>query len=149
MENSTGSPFTEVTQIGIVVKDLDKTVKRLTVLGIGPFKSGALPPDREEWYGTQRMYADFKIASAYIGNIQIELIQPVSGASPHKDFLESKGEGIQHIACAVKDVRQEVDRLTGLGAEVILRAKFPGGREIAYCDLGSGLFVELVPGKKA
>lgn len=147
MENNAESTFAKVIQVGIVVKDIEKTVERLTALGIGPFESHSLSPDREEWYGDKRMYADFKFRVANIGDVQIELIQPVSGNSPHKDFLESKGEGIQHIACAVKDVQKEVDKLTQLGVKILLRAKISGGGGVAYCDLGSGIIVELIERK--
>ena len=139
------SPFTKVIQVGIVVKDVEKTVKRLTSLGIGPFEPMVLPPERQEWFRDKRMYADFKIFGARIGDIQIELIQPISGDSPHKEFLETKGEGIQHIACAVEDVEKEVQKLTKEGATTLLRAKFPGGRGVAYMDLDAGgLIVELI-----
>jgi methylmalonyl-CoA/ethylmalonyl-CoA epimerase len=139
------SSFTKVIQVGIVVRDVEKTIERLTALGIGPFNKMALPPDREEWFRGKRMYAEFKIYGAMIGDIQIELIQPISGDSPHKEFLETRGEGIQHIACAVEDVQKEVDKLTGEGADVLMRARFPGGRGVAYMDLGAGgLIVELI-----
>jgi methylmalonyl-CoA/ethylmalonyl-CoA epimerase len=147
MEKKKESPFTKVTQIGIVVRDMDKTVERLTSLGMGPFQEMTLPPDRVEWFRDKRMYADFKICFAMIGDIQIELIQPLSGESPHKEFLNTKGEGIQHIGCAVKDVQGNVDKLTEQGVEVLLRAKFPGGGGVAYCDLGVGnIIVELIEG---
>lgn len=148
MENIAESTFPKVIQVGIVVRDLAKTVERLTALGMGPFTESSLPPEREEWFRDKRMYADFKFGSAMIGDVQIELIQPVSGDSPHKEFLDSKGEGIQHIACAVKDVQKEVDRLTKLGVNILLRAKFPGGGGVAYCDLGVGnIIVELIERK--
>ena len=139
------SSFTKVIQVGIVVRDVEKTVERLTSLGIGPFNQMNLSPDREEWFRDKRMYAEFKIYGARIGDIQIELIQPLSGKSPHKEFLETKGEGIQHIACAVEDVQKEVDKLTSQGADVLLRAKFPGGGGVAYMDLAAGgLIIELI-----
>jgi hypothetical protein len=139
------SSFTKVIQVGLVVKDVEKTVERLTSLGIGPFNKMTLPPDREEWFRGKRMYADFKIYGAMIGDIQIELIQPISGDSPHKEFLETNGEGIQHIACAVEDVQKEADKLTKEGAVTLMRAKFPGGRGVAYMDLDAGgLIVELI-----
>jgi methylmalonyl-CoA/ethylmalonyl-CoA epimerase len=145
MESKKESPFTKVTQIGIVVRDMDKTVERLTSLGIGPFQEMTLPPDRKEWFRDKRMYADFKICFAMIGDIQIELIQPLSGESPHKEFLNTKGEGIQHIGCAVEGLQNKVDKLAEQGAEVLLRAKFPGGGGVAYCDLGAGnIIVELI-----
>ena len=144
MENPAESTFSKVTQIGIVVKDIEKNVERLYDLGLGPFTEISLPPGTEEWYQDKRMYASFKFRSIMIGDMQIELIQPVSGDSPHKDFLETKGEGFQHIAFTVKDVEKEVDRLTKLGVKVIMRAKMPGGGGVAYCDLGSGIIVELI-----
>lgn len=145
MENMKESPFTRVIQIGIVVRNMDKTVERLTSLGIGPFKEMPLPPDREEWFRDKRMYADFRICSAMIGDVEIELIQPLDGESPHKEFLNTKGEGIQHIGCAVEGLQDNVDKLTKQGVEVLLRAKFPGGGGVAYCDLGVGnIIVELI-----
>ena len=53
----------ELTQIGIVVKDVEKVIERLEILGMGPFKGGSLPPDREEYFRGERMYADFDIRS--------------------------------------------------------------------------------------
>jgi hypothetical protein len=145
MENAIESPFSKVIQIGIVIRDMDKTVERLTSLGIGPFKEMILPPDREEWFRDKRMYADFRICTAMIGDVEIELVQPLDGDSPHKEFLNTKGEGIQHIGCAVEDIQNKVDRLTEQGVEVLLRAKFPGGSGVAYCDLGVGdIVIELI-----
>ena len=135
----------KLTQVGVVVRDVEKTIKRLTALGIGPFQQMVLPPEREEWFRGKRMYADFKIYGAMIGDIQIELIQPLSGDSPHKEFLATKGEGIQHVMFAVDDFDKEVARLTKKGATELLRAKFPGGRGVAYLDLGVGnIIFELV-----
>lgn len=143
--DKTESSFTKVIQVGIVVRDVEETVKRLTSLGIGPFSQMVLPPERQEWFRDKRMYADFKIYGAMIGDIQIEFIQPLSGDSPHKEFLETKGEGIQHIACAVEDIEKEVEKLTKQGVTTLLRAKFPGGRGVAYMDLDAGgLIIELI-----
>ena len=60
-------------------------------------------------------------------------------------FLEIKGEGIQHIACAVPDVQAAVDELAEKNVGVLMRAKFPGDRGVAYMDLGIGnILVELI-----
>ena len=142
------SPFSKVIQIGIVVRDMDKAVKRLSSLGIGPFQPKLLPPDREEWFRDRPFDAEVKISSARIGEMEIELIQPVAGASPHQEFLDSKGEGIQQIACAVKDLEGHVKKLTSQGSDVLLRARFPGGGGVAYMDLGvAGLIIELIERK--
>lgn len=133
-----------LTQVGVVVKDVEKVIERLGELGIGPFTGGALPKEREEYFRGKRMYADFDIRSARLGNVQLELIQPLSGDSPHKEFLETKGEGIQHVMCMVDNLKETVKQLTDKGVEVLLAAKFPGGGEIAYVDLGVGnIVIEL------
>jgi catechol 2,3-dioxygenase-like lactoylglutathione lyase family enzyme len=131
----------KLTQVGVVVRNVDKAIERLSSLGIGPFESRLLPPDREEWYRGKPMKAEFKISMAKVGDVDLELIQPLSGDSPHKEFLETKGEGIQHVMFAVDDFDKEVARLTKKGASVLLRAKFPGGGGVAYLDLGVGNIV--------
>jgi len=147
MEKSTAaeSPFSKLIQVGVVVRDMDKAIERLSSLGIGPFEPKVLPPERKEWFRGTPMYAEFNIQAARIGDVELELIQPVSGKSPHKEFLETKGEGIQHVMFAVDDFNKEVTRLTEEGVDELLRAKFPGGGGVAYLDLGAANFViELV-----
>ena len=144
------SPETEtqswkIMQVGVVVRDVEKTIQQLSSLGIGPFEPKTLPPERKEWFRGKPMYAEFNIHAARIGDVELELIQPVSGESPHKEFLETKGEGIQHVMFAVDDFDDTVARLTEKGAGELLRAIFPGGRGVAYLDLNAANFViELV-----
>jgi len=134
-----------LTQVGVVVKDVERVVERLTDIGIGPFEPMNLPADREEYFRDKRMYADFNIHATRIGNVQLELIQPLSGDSPHKEFLDTRGEGIQHVMFAVDDLEKTTAQLTGKGVTVLLRAKFPGSGGIAYMDFGAGnIVVELV-----
>ncbi len=142
MENRTENWV--LTQVGVVVKDVEKAVARLGELGIGPFENMTLPPEREEYFREKRMYADFDIRGTRMGNVQLELIQPLEGDSPHKEFLETKGEGIQHVMYQVDNLEDTVKKLTDKGVEVLLRAKFPGGGGVAYLDLGvSNIVIEL------
>ena len=142
MENRTENWL--LTQVGVVVKDVEKVVERLGELGIGPFEKRPLPPEREEYFREKRMYAEFDIRMTSMGNVQLELIQPLEGDSPHKEFLEMKGEGIQHVMYQVDNLEETVKELTGKGVEVLLRAKFPRGGGVAYVDLGvSNIVIEL------
>ena len=143
-ENNKKSPFSKLTQIGIVVKNMDETVERLSSFGIGPFEHRAVPANAEEWYGDEKMEATFKISAAVVGEVEMEFIQPVSGKSPHQAFLDEKGEGIQHLAFAVENLDEEIERLTKNGASVQLKADL-GKLKVAYLDLGtSGLVFELM-----
>lgn len=142
MENRTENWV--LTQVGVVVKDVEKVVQRLGELGIGPFENMVLPPEREEYFRDKRMYAEFDIRGTRMGNVQLELIQPLEGDSPHKEFLETKGEGIQHVMYQVDNLEDTVKELTDKGVEVLLKAKFPGGGGVAYVDLGvSNIVIEL------
>ena len=144
--------FTRVHHIGMVVRDMDKTIERLTALGIGPFTQRILPPDAKETYRgkpfnpSQRV----KIFLTKIGDIELELIQPINGESPHQEFLSRKGEGIQHLGFIVEDLAGNVKDLTEQGSEIMLTSEFKGGGGVAYLDLdAAGLIVELVqPGKR-
>ncbi len=140
------SAFTKVVQVGLVVKDLDAVIVRLEALGMGPFERRSLPAGRRETFRGQPLDASPRIAMANIGDMSIELIEPAAGvASPHREYLEAKGEGIQHIACTVDDVEKHANRLKAQGCEILLRAHFPGGGGVAYMDLGAGgLIVELI-----
>jgi methylmalonyl-CoA/ethylmalonyl-CoA epimerase len=138
------SPFSKLIQVGVVVKELDKTVEHLSSLGIGPFTQPApLPPDAKQWFRDKPLDAKVKISVARLGQIMLELIQPVEGVSPHQEFLDIRGEGIQHIAFAVDNLAQEVDKLTKKGVSVLLKADLRDIR-VAYLDLGAGgLIFEL------
>ncbi len=132
-------------QVGVVVRDMDKAVERLQSFGFGPFEARTLPPDREEWYRGRPFLGKVKISMAELGDVQLELIQPAGDEGLHKEFLDEKGEGIQHVMFGVDDFEKEVASLTEKGAEVVLKANMPGGRRIAYVDLNvGGILVELV-----
>lgn len=146
MDKATGKETASwtLTQIGVVVRDVEKTVQRLQELGIGPFEAMKLPPDRQEWVHGKPMLADAKIMGGKIGGVQLELIQPIAPKAPHMEFLNSRGEGVQHVMIAVDDLEKEIKRLTDKGCTVLLDARFPGGGHIAYIDLNAGgIIVEL------
>jgi methylmalonyl-CoA/ethylmalonyl-CoA epimerase len=134
-------------QIGLVVRDMDKAMRRFSVLGFGPFNPKTLPPGVKEVVKGKPGRADVKVQATMVGNVEMELCQPGAGDSPHRDYLESKGEGVQHVLFTVDNLQEEIDRLTGLGCSVLLRARFgdeEGSGGLAYIDLdASGLIVEL------
>lgn len=123
-------------------------MERFSVLGFGPFKPKTLPPGAKEWIKGKPGRADVTVKATMVGNVELELCQPVSGDSPHQDYLDGKGEGIQHVLFAVENLQGEIDRLTKLGCTVLLRARLgdkEGSGELAYVDLdASGFIVEMI-----
>jgi catechol 2,3-dioxygenase-like lactoylglutathione lyase family enzyme len=95
--------FKEVVQIGVVVRDLDRSIRALTeVFGIGPFSRvddwpPSYRPDYELYYFGEPAEFTARMAFVALGPVELELIQPLQGKSIWSDFLETRGEGIHHI----------------------------------------------------
>jgi methylmalonyl-CoA/ethylmalonyl-CoA epimerase len=138
------SPFSKkLLHVGAVVRDMGKTVERLASLGIGPFDTSSPPLLEKPMFRGKPSDAKVKGLSAEMGEVKLEIGQPVEGESPHKEFLDSKGEGFQHIAFAVDDLESEVAGFTEKGASVLLSGRWQDGG-FAYLDLGVGdIIIEL------
>ena len=140
------SPFSEIGQVGVIVRDLDKTIEYLKSLGIGPFGPKSREPIIEnELRGKPFDYRP-KAMFAQLGHVELELIQPPEGECVQREFLESKGEGIHHLGFFVDDLDKEVGKLTKHGFTVIQRGRRSNGGGYAYLDTGKvgGIFLELI-----
>jgi catechol 2,3-dioxygenase-like lactoylglutathione lyase family enzyme len=146
------STFVRLAHVGVVVRDMDKTIKRLAALGIGPFQPRLLPEDARETYRGKPFQPAKRVTIQItrIGETELELIQPIDGKSPHQEFLDTKGEGIQHLGFMVDNLEKDVNRLTAAGSSVVLTSRFKSGGGVTYLDLdAAGLVVELVqPGAR-
>ena len=138
------STFSNLKHVGVVVRDMDKAVEYLSSLGIGPFKPIADPALSEKLFRGKPSDWKVKICFAKMGPVVLELLQPVDGESASQEFLESKGEGIQHIAFAVDDIDKEVANLRKEGVEVLMSGKWNGGG-FAYLETDAlgGILIEL------
>jgi len=64
-------------------------------------------------------HAKAKIAFFTIGEVKIELLQPVDENSVMGKFIEKKGEGFHHIAYEVKDIDDSLSKLETKGIQLI------------------------------
>jgi methylmalonyl-CoA/ethylmalonyl-CoA epimerase len=136
---------TEIRQVGVVVKDLDKTVKFLTALGLGPFTIRTATHPAATVRGKKTAY-QVRLALAQQGPVQLELIEYQHGETVQKDFLDQKGEGIHHILFRVRDLDASIEKFTQQGITVLQQDRFVGGGGIAYMgtDEVGGIIMELV-----
>jgi methylmalonyl-CoA/ethylmalonyl-CoA epimerase len=116
--------------IAVVVKDIKEYIRRYWhLLGIGPWDIYYLtPPAHRETYlrGSSVKYS-IKVGLAKLGDISYELIEPVEGPSVVKEFLESRGEGLHHIACrydSLQSVESALHAFRSAGIEVLQCGKF-------------------------
>ena len=120
-----GDAFHHVYQIGIVVRDLDKAMNLLSkVFGVGPFRETTFPPpgrgDMDRRYHGQPGDFVYHQAFADLGNVELEVIQPLTGSSIWSDFLEKHGEGIHHIRFNTFELDRLTDYLAGQGIASIM-----------------------------
>jgi catechol 2,3-dioxygenase-like lactoylglutathione lyase family enzyme len=125
-------------QIAWVTTDLDATETALTGL-LGVRKWVRIPnvhfaPDTCSYHGKP---ADFlaHISLSYLGDMQLELIQPVRGENVYSDFLADAGPGLHHICMEAESPEQFDAALVdaaGRGAPAVQQGVMPGGIQFAY-----------------
>ena len=70
-----------------------------------------------EWeYRGKPEVSSIKIAFGKSGDVEIELIEWVSGKTPHKEFLDAGHEGLHHLRFIVDNLREKVSEAEGAGA---------------------------------
>jgi methylmalonyl-CoA/ethylmalonyl-CoA epimerase len=135
---------TEIVQVGVVVKDLDKTVEYLTSLGMGPFKINTVTHPSATVHG-EKVFYEVRLAKSQQGPVELELIEYQKGKTIHKEFLDEKGEGLHHIKVTVKDIDATVNRFARKGIKPLQEDRAVGGGGMAYLDTArvGGLIIEV------
>ncbi|SDX92163.1 methylmalonyl-CoA epimerase [Acetomicrobium thermoterrenum DSM 13490] len=97
-----------VDHIGIAVKSIDEALK------FWEETLGIKCTGREE-------VAEQKVVTAFLplGGTEIELLEPTSPESPISKFIESRGEGIHHLALKVEDIEAALKELKDKGIRLI------------------------------
>ncbi len=70
-----------------------------------------------------------RVARLTMGPYTIELVEPLTAASPVGKFLEKRGPGLHHICLEVGDIRQMLDRLSAAGVQLIDRQPRAGAHD--------------------
>jgi methylmalonyl-CoA/ethylmalonyl-CoA epimerase len=136
--------------VGFAVKDIEKAVKHYEDLGMGPFKPlnrSAKPKHRE--YSGKEIPLDavaFNIRVGEMGPTIAELVQPLKGNCIQQEYLDAKGEGINHVAYEVDDIEQEKAEMEKLGYKVIQSSEFDNGEICLFFDTDKegGVVTELI-----
>ncbi|MFK3937719.1 methylmalonyl-CoA epimerase [Alkalihalobacillus sp. NPDC078783] len=68
------------------------------------------------------------------GSMMIELLEPLTKASPVAAFLEKRGEGIHHLALGTRHIEQTMHTLSGRGIQFTNETSTKGanGADIAF-----------------
>lgn len=119
-------------QVAYVVADLDSAVRHWAdVLGVGPWSVWTVGPDVtfDAHYAEEPARFTFRHALAWSGEMQLELVEPVSGPSIFADQLASSGQGLNHIGRLVDDREAERAALIAAGYRAVQGASFGESRD--------------------
>jgi catechol 2,3-dioxygenase-like lactoylglutathione lyase family enzyme len=136
---------TTLAQIAIVVKDIVASSKRYAdVLGLPVPEIITTNPglDVHQTYNGVPSNAQAKLAFFQLGQVQLELIEPMGGESTWQEILDRKGEGFHHIAFWVEGMQKSVDFLKSKGISMVQRGDMGEG-QYAYFDAEDSLGITL------
>ena len=139
---------TIVTQVGIIVGDIEaKSRAWAEVLGV-PVPEIMITDDYERAqteYDGKPSNARAKLAFFHLGQVDLELIEPVGEPSTWRDQLDAHGDSLHHIAFEIKGMPEKIAYLEAKGLSLIQRGEYPGGR-YAYVDGNAqlGAILELL-----
>ena len=135
-----------VTQIGILVHDIDKTsAEYAKFLGVEvpQWTETDIEEKAQTKYMGQPSKARAKLAFFDIGeNLSLELIQPDHNPSTWRHDLDKNGEGFHHIAFVIKGMQEKITLLEKNGMQLLQTGEYEGGR-YAYMDANDSLKLVL------
>jgi methylmalonyl-CoA/ethylmalonyl-CoA epimerase len=134
--------LTNISHLGIAVKDAEKTAKFLSsIWNIGTPTVSDYEPKKSELISGK----PFKVRLAFIkfGAIPIELLQPLDNKSIWAKFIEEKGEGIHHIAFGVSNYDEMVSALQKQKHPMLVAATFQGERWCYFDTSPGGMVIEF------
>lgn len=123
-------------QFCLVVPDLDGALALYEPL-FGPFMVLRNGPFDSVYRG-QPARVELAVAFGRAGDIEVELVEWISGNTPHRDFLQQGRQGVQHIRYQVDDINEWVEKLLPLGYTPVWSGSFPGsdyGPGMSWCYL--------------
>jgi len=120
--------------IGIIVRNTDESLRFFQTLGFDLLKGPYDTTGRAE--GAPRS----RIAHIQRDGASIELVQPIEGTSVNTDFLNTIGEGVNHICYEVDDLETERLKMAADGFTELY-----GSEIFAYFDTRAkgNLIIEL------
>ncbi len=127
----------KINHIAVAVKDVEASSRLFSeVLG---FSGGGI-----------EVFDNFEVKVAFfaIGDVKIELVEPLNPDGGVAKFLAKRGEGIHHIAFEVDDVAAALDHYKSKGVRLINERPEPGANDtlVAFLHPKStgGVLVEIL-----
>jgi len=139
--------FNKPVQIGMIVEDLDRSLKFFeSFLGFKPRKIVDITSRNSK--GDNSEFVN-RCCFIDLGNIEFELIQPLSGKSMFTEFIEKYGSGLHHLKFKVQEHGPIKEHFESKGIELMQSGPGVGkneGKTWVYYDTKDtlGFYIELI-----
>lgn len=147
------SIYRHAIHIGWVVKDLDRVLDYWEKLGLKNIQRLGTREMPDRTYRGRKFLLRRKTAWGNIGGVAIEWIEPVEGENASAEFLRRHGDGIHHLAYAVRSSEQldeQIRYFEERGLEAVEEGSWQSAKgrgRMAYIGTagqGGGVDLELV-----
>lgn len=129
------SKVKKIHHVAIVVDSIEESLSIWDTLGLKVDRIREVPEQ------------EARVAFLQLGESEIELVEPTTGASGISRYLEKRGPGMHHLCIEVEDIEEIMDRLNKNGFKLINATPQVGngGRKYAFIHPEStkGVLVEL------
>jgi methylmalonyl-CoA/ethylmalonyl-CoA epimerase len=137
-EEKPSFPRRQLHHVGIVVKDMEKAIAQMEAMGFGPFAfneehrtfaidfKGELHGQPAEWTTL--------ISNGKMGDVELELLEPVKGEQALKETLDAQGEGLHHIGWTTTDLKGDMEKMIAAGGKVWTSSIVPGQPGFCYFE---------------
>lgn len=115
--------ITRIDHLGIAVRSLDTSIPYYE-------KALGLKCEHREEVPSQLV----RTAFFHVGEVHLELLEPMSPESPVAKFIEKNGEGIHHVAFASDNLVAQLAQASTAGVRLIHEQPFEGaaGKLVAF-----------------
>ena len=148
-----GPAVTAVLQVGVVVADLDASLRQYReLLGLEGWQCTRVDTERGQGRNFQTrgqvVAVKARIAWLQLGNLELELIQPQDEHSVYAEFLREHGPGVHHLLLAPAAGTQLSERLQTIGVALLACGELQQSRFQLYdCRQALGLICEIAEGE--
>ena len=147
MKKNSGTDILKIIQVAVAVRDIEKVAKRLADLFRVKVPEIISAQGHTDIFRGKKSNSYVKLAYFHMGQVDLELIEPVGDEIAAGEFLKENGRnGIQHISFMVDSIDDEVEYFKCKGLELTQVTEFPGGRAAFLKVPEMGADIELLEG---
>ena len=141
MPGGPGFKVEKITQVCLVVEDIDKMVEAYWHrFGIGPWRIVTFDSANCTTCTYMGRPARFRMRFALtdVAGLTLEMVQHLDGDTIYKDYLKRAGVGVQHLGTNVTNLDEAIARMEALGFKVLMSARgFGKSRDGHFAYMGT------------